>query len=67
MGSVPVRATTVEEAAAGAHADRDALRQAAEHAADGTSPPDDLNARPDYRQHLARVLTGRALAAAAGL
>jgi hypothetical protein len=36
-------------------------------AADGTSPPSDLNARPDYRQQLARVLTGRALAHAAGL
>jgi aerobic carbon-monoxide dehydrogenase medium subunit len=67
MGSVPVRAAAVEEAVAGAVADRDALRQAAEHAADGTSPPDDLNARPDYRQHLARVLTGRALARAAGV
>jgi carbon-monoxide dehydrogenase medium subunit len=67
MGSVPVRATTVEEAAAGAAANRDALRGAAEHAADGTSPPADLNARPDYRQHLARVLTSRALARAAGV
>src|SRR5580704_16001199 len=66
MGSVPVRAAA-EEAVAGAAADRDALRQAAGHAADGTSPPDDLNARPDYRQHLARVLTGRALAHAAGV
>jgi carbon-monoxide dehydrogenase medium subunit len=66
MGSVPVRARAVEEAAAGAAADRDALRQAARHAADGTSPPADLNARPDYREHLARVLTGRALAHAAG-
>jgi carbon-monoxide dehydrogenase medium subunit len=67
MGSVPVRAAAVEEAVAGAAADRDALRRAAEHAADGTSPPDDLNAKPDYRQHLARVLTGRALAGAAGV
>jgi carbon-monoxide dehydrogenase medium subunit len=67
MGSVPVRATAVEEAAAGASADRDALRRAAEHAADGTSPPSDLNAKPDYRQHLARVLTARALARAAGM
>jgi carbon-monoxide dehydrogenase medium subunit len=66
MGSVPVRARAVEEAAAGVAADRDALRQAAGHAADGTSPPTDLNARPDYREHLARVLTGRALAHAAG-
>jgi aerobic carbon-monoxide dehydrogenase medium subunit len=67
MGTVPVRATAVEEAAAGVAADRGALRAAAGHAADGTSPPADLNARPDYRQHLARVLTGRALAHAAGV
>lgn len=67
MGAVPVRATAAEDAVAGVAADRDALRQAAEHASDGTSPPSDLNARPDYRQHLARVLTGRALAHAAGV
>jgi aerobic carbon-monoxide dehydrogenase medium subunit len=67
MGTVPVRARAVEEAAAGLAADRAALRSAAERAADGTSPPADLNARPDYRQHLARVLTGRALAHAAGV
>ena len=67
MGATPVRATATEEAAAGAAADRGALRAAAEHAADGTSPPSDLNARPDYRQQLARVLTARALAHAAGV
>jgi carbon-monoxide dehydrogenase medium subunit len=67
MGTVPLRARAVEEAVAGAAADRGALRAAAEHAADGTNPPADLNARPDYRQHLARVLTGRALAHAAGV
>jgi len=40
---------------------------AAESSADeGTNPPDDLHGAPDYRRHLARVLTGRALAAAAG-
>lgn len=67
MGATPLRASAAEQAAAGAAADRGALRQAAERAADGTSPPSDLNARPDYRQQLARVLTGRALAHAAGV
>jgi carbon-monoxide dehydrogenase medium subunit len=67
MGSVPVRATAAESAAAGADATRPALRAAAEHAADGTEPPGDLHGAPDYRRHLARVLTGRALAAAAGI
>ena len=66
MGTVPVRARAAEDAAAGAAASRDALRAAADRAADGTQPPADLHGAADYRQHLARVLTGRALAAAAG-
>ncbi len=67
MGPVPVRATAAEAAAAGAEASRDALRAAASHADEGTEPPSDLHGAPDYRRHLARVLTGRALAAAAGV
>ena len=67
MGATPVRARAAEEAAAGAAASRDALRAAAQNAAEGTRPPGDLHGAPDYRQHLARVLTGRALAAAAGV
>ena len=67
MGPVPVRATAAEAAAAGAGASRDALRAAAAHAAEGTEPPSDLHGAPDYRRHLAQVLTGRALAAAAGV
>jgi aerobic carbon-monoxide dehydrogenase medium subunit len=67
MGSVPIRATSVEAAAAGAQASPEALRAAAASAADGTQPPADLHGAPDYRRHLARVLTGRALEAAAGV
>ena len=37
---------------------------AAEQAAEGTEPPADLNASADYKRHLARVLTRRALEAA---
>jgi aerobic carbon-monoxide dehydrogenase medium subunit len=66
MGSVPIRATAAENAAAGVPAEREALRAAAASAADGTEPPADLHGAPDYRRHLARVLTGRALTAAAG-
>jgi carbon-monoxide dehydrogenase medium subunit len=67
MGLVPVRATAAESAAAGAQASRDALRAAAAQAAEGTEPPGDLHGAPDYRRHLARVLTERALTAAAGI
>jgi aerobic carbon-monoxide dehydrogenase medium subunit len=66
MGPVPVRAAAVESAAAGSEASAPALRAAAAHADEGTSPPGDIRAAADYRRHLARVLTGRALAAAAG-
>lgn len=67
MGSVPIRASAVEAAAAGAQASSAALREAAASAAEGTQPPADLHGAPDYRRHLARVLTGRALEAAAGV
>jgi aerobic carbon-monoxide dehydrogenase medium subunit len=67
MGPVPVRATAAEEAAAGAQASRDALQAAASVADQATEPPGDLHGAPDYRRHLAQVLTGRALAAAAGV
>jgi aerobic carbon-monoxide dehydrogenase medium subunit len=67
MGPVPVRAAAVEVAAAGAPASAEALNAAAAAAAEGTHPPADLHGAPDYRSHLARVLTGRALAAAAGV
>jgi carbon-monoxide dehydrogenase medium subunit len=66
MGPVPVRARAAEEAVAGAEADRSALRAAAAHADENTQPPADLHGAPDYRRHLARVLTARALAVAAG-
>jgi aerobic carbon-monoxide dehydrogenase medium subunit len=67
MGRVPVRAHAAEAAVAGAEANRAALRSAAEHADEGTEPPSDLHGAPDYRRHLARVLTARALAVASGV
>jgi aerobic carbon-monoxide dehydrogenase medium subunit len=66
MGSTPVRATAVEQALIGQPATADAVREAAARAADGTSPPSDLNGDADYRRHLATVLTRRAVLAAAG-
>jgi aerobic carbon-monoxide dehydrogenase medium subunit len=67
MGTVPVRARAVESAVAGAPAPRPELVAAAARADEGTEPPDDLRADAEYRRHLARVLTGRALTAAAGV
>jgi carbon-monoxide dehydrogenase medium subunit len=67
MGSVPVRASAAEAAASGAEASSEALAAAGARADEGTNPPEDLRAAADYRRHLARVLTGRALAAAAGV
>jgi aerobic carbon-monoxide dehydrogenase medium subunit len=58
MGDRPLRARVVEQALAAGASPADAAAQAA----DGTSPPADINASPDYRQHLARVLVARALA-----
>jgi carbon-monoxide dehydrogenase medium subunit len=66
MGSTPLRARGVEEALAGQPATADAVRAAAERAAEGTNPPSDLNGDADYRRHLAGVLTRRAVLAAAG-
>jgi len=66
MGTTPLRATAAESAAVGAEASRDALRAVAASADEGTNPPGDLHGAPDYRRHLARVLTARALAGAAG-
>jgi carbon-monoxide dehydrogenase medium subunit len=57
MGATPLRARGVEEALAnGASA-----VEAAEHAAEGTSPPSDVAGSAEYREHLARVLVRRAI------
>ncbi len=61
MGSMPLRASATEAAlAAGA-----SIAEAAALADQDTDPPNDLAATPAYRRHLARVLTRRALTAAA--
>jgi carbon-monoxide dehydrogenase medium subunit len=57
MGPVPVRASAVERAVAAGAEPRDA----AAHAAEESSPPEDINADRGYREHLARVLVARAL------
>jgi aerobic carbon-monoxide dehydrogenase medium subunit len=67
MGPTPLRARGVEAALVDVDATREAVAAAAEHAAEGTSPSSDLNGQADYREHLARVLTRRAVTVAAGL
>ncbi|OQO89561.1 carbon monoxide dehydrogenase [Saccharomonospora piscinae] len=64
MASVPMRAHAVESALVGQPATAEVVRSAAQHAADGTSPTADGNADVEYRRHLARVLTGRAITTA---
>jgi len=58
MGPTPLRAHAAEQSLAAGNSPA----QAAELAADGTSPASDIHADLDYRRHLARVLTSRALA-----
>ena len=57
VASTPVRAKAVEDALQkGAKPE-----EAAEHASDGLEPSGDLRASPEYKKHLARVLTKRAI------
>jgi carbon-monoxide dehydrogenase medium subunit len=57
MGATPVRARGVEAALAGGASPGDAAAAAAQD----TEPSSDINATAEYREHLARVLTRRAL------
>ena len=66
MKSVPVRARGVEDALVGQAANAELIRAAAEHAAEGIDPLSDSNADADYRSHLAKVLTRRAVTTAIG-
>ncbi len=62
VGPTPVRATAVEEALhKGAKPE-----EASQHASDGLDPSGDLRASPEYKKHLARVLTKRAVLQAQG-
>jgi carbon-monoxide dehydrogenase medium subunit len=59
MGSTPVRATAAEGALSGA--DAGSVAGATQNADEGTSPASDIAASSEYRRHLARVLTRRAV------
>ena len=62
MGETPLRASATEQALAGGASPAEAAQAAAE----GTSPVADMHADQDFRRHLVRVLTERALTTAAG-
>jgi aerobic carbon-monoxide dehydrogenase medium subunit len=66
MGATPLRAPAVEAALAGADSPA-AVASAAVAAAEGTRPASEPNASAEYREHLSRVLTRRAVLAAAGM
>lgn len=66
MGSTALRAPATEAALVGVQATAEGVAEACAKAADGTSPPSDLNGDADYRRHLATVLTKRAVLKAAG-
>ncbi len=59
MGSTPLRATAAESALAGA--DPSSVAEATASADEGTSPSSDIAASAEYRRHLARVLSRRAV------
>jgi carbon-monoxide dehydrogenase medium subunit len=57
MGPTPLRARALEEALAGGSS----VEEAAARASEGAAAPSDLRANAEYRLHLARVLSARAL------
>ena len=57
MGATPIRAAATEQVLGSA----DDVDVAAEAVVEGTDPPSDTNGSAEYRRHLARVLTRRAL------
>jgi carbon-monoxide dehydrogenase medium subunit len=61
VAAKPYRATSVEQALVGKQLDARAITDAASHAADGIEANSDLYATAEYRQHLARVHTRRAV------
>ena len=59
MGSTPLRATAAESALSGA--DLSSVGEATSSADEGTSPSSDIAASAEYRRHLSRVLSRRAV------
>jgi carbon-monoxide dehydrogenase medium subunit len=63
-GPMPVRASDVERALRGQQPSPEALARAAQEASNGIEALEDIHASADYRLHLARVMSRRALESA---
>lgn len=61
VGPTAYRATGVENALAGQRTDPESIAAASEHAADGVDVNEDIFAPAEYRAHLSRVYTKRAI------
>ncbi len=66
VSGVPYRAVAVERALAAKTLDAATIERAASHAADGVGPLSDIHASAEFRAHLARLNTKRALMTALG-
>jgi aerobic carbon-monoxide dehydrogenase medium subunit len=66
VDAVPVRATQVEDALAGAELDAETVRAAVSGLGAALDPPADVHASADYRRHLAETCAVRAVLQAAG-
>ena len=67
VAATPYRAVEVENALHGKELNRDTIAEAAAKASEGVDALSDIHASAEYRAHLARVHTRRALEMAAGL
>jgi carbon-monoxide dehydrogenase medium subunit len=66
VGPKAYRPTAVEQALVGKPLEEEAIKAAVQTVADGIDVQGDIHASPEYRAHLARVLTRRAVLQAAG-
>jgi carbon-monoxide dehydrogenase medium subunit len=66
VGPKAYRPTAVEQALIGKPVEEEAVKAAVQSVADGIDVQGDIHASPEYRAHLARVLTRRAVLQAAG-
>jgi aerobic carbon-monoxide dehydrogenase medium subunit len=65
VGPKAYRPTVVEQALVGKRPEEEAVKAAVQTVADGIDVQGDIHASPEYRAHLARVLTRRAVLQAA--